>query len=183
MIKVFPAISLFVMSSMPSALQLYFVTTGLMGVAQAMVFNNKDFRRFANLAIPQKNVGPSEIGRMIRMIDEKSAQNKAKAASDSAAQAGSQKVSSIDSAVDRVKGQMKSFTELLQTMQREGSEKMNEISGSGPPKRADGTRAEPPRLSKSDVREAAEYEKRRAEEEEYKREERNRSRQKKSNRQ
>lgn len=178
-IRAFPAVSFLVMQSMPGVLQLYFVGTGLFGACQSVLLNKESFRRFAGLTIPDKNVGESDLGRMLRMIDE---QKKAAGANAKTTppqpkpQPQGQKVSFIDTTISGVKRNFSSMNEQLNKMKRETSDKISEYTGSSAPKRADGSPADPPRLSESDRRDADDYEKRRAMEEAYKREERNQAR-------
>ncbi|CAG8117985.1 unnamed protein product [Penicillium salamii] len=57
-----PAISFTFMSFMPSALQLYFVASGVFGLTQTHIINSPTFRKWANMTIAKKPVvdGPSE---------------------------------------------------------------------------------------------------------------------------
>ncbi|RMJ27658.1 Mitochondrial export translocase Oxa1 [Aspergillus sp. HF37] len=179
LIRGLPAISFLFMQSMPSALQLYFVATGLFGATQALVVNNNTFRRWANMAIVDRSVPQSDLGRMLRMIDEASPEDlqKAKKAAEAKAQAESQKnVSFIDTTVNNAKNIVPSAKEYMEKTSKEATDKLSEFSGSAPAKKADGSPADPPRLSDSDRRAADDYEKRRREEEEFIREERNQSR-------
>lgn len=165
---------------MPGALQLYFVATGLLGATQALVTNNDTFRRWANLTIVDRSVPKADLDRTLRMISETSREDieKAKKAAEAQArQAQEQQVSFIDTTVNKTKNFVPSAKEYMEKTSKEATDKLSEFTGSAPPKKADGSPADPPRLSDSDRRAADDYEKRRREEEEFTREERNRARQ------
>jgi YidC/Oxa1 family membrane protein insertase len=178
-----PASTFLFMAWWPSALQLYFATTGLFALGQSYLLNSPGFRRWAGVAPlptgPQliPGGGPSGQGsegdRRIRLLEDyiKAEAKKAGREQFKASPTAALKnpVSFIDKVVDSVKANMSK-------VQKEMSEKVNEVAGQAPTINADGTPAPPPRLSKSDLQRAESYQKRREEEEEYKREERNHAR-------
>jgi YidC/Oxa1 family membrane protein insertase len=177
----FPALSFVFMQSMPGALQLYFVATGLFGATQALITNNDTFRRWANLTIVDRSVPKTDLDRTLRMVNETSREDierMKKAAEAQAQQAQEQKVSFIDTTVNKAKNFVPSAREYMEKSSKEATDKLSEYTGSAPPKKADGSPAEPPRLSDSDRRAADDYERRRREEEEFTREERNHARKK-----
>lgn len=166
-----PAISFAFMAFFPSALQLYFVSTGLFALGQSYLVQNESFRKFAGMAIPKKMVDPAaaEAGNNdLRMLQDLMKAQQAKLVEAQKESAASQEANI--SFIDRM---VNSFKENKNNIQREATEKINEFRGSGPTKNADGSVAEPPRLSEKDQKLAADYERRRREEEEWKREERN----------
>ncbi|KAJ9296914.1 hypothetical protein DTO217A2_8720 [Paecilomyces variotii] len=173
-----PAISFVFMAFWPSALQIYFCTTGAFALCQAYLLNSPSFRRRFGLEIPipalQTSAGPSQAGgdntpsRGLRLIYDAIEAEKAKAAK-AMEEKPAANVSIIDRAINSVKEGSNKFRSEMQ-------EKMNELSGQGPVTNADGTPAAPPRLSEKDLKMAEDYDKRRREEEEWKREERNHAR-------
>lgn len=170
-----PAISFAFMSFFPSALQLYFVSTGLFALGQSYLMHSESFRKFAGIAILNKNTpsnplaGPdgSQQSRGLRMLQEAIEAERAKLI-----EQHKDKPSEMPdiSFIDRM---LNSLKENKNNIQREATEKINEIRGTAPTKNADGSVAEPPRLSEKDRKLADDYERRRKEEEEWKREERN----------
>ncbi|RHZ48939.1 membrane insertase OXA1 [Aspergillus thermomutatus] len=168
-----PAISFFFMVFFPGALQLYFVTTGLFGLGQAYLLSSDNFRKTMNVALPQRQPqigqspghGDSQQSKAIRMLREHLEAERAKMIQEEHKSPKSVEISFIDRALNNLK-------EAKENIKRETTEKL----GQGPLKNADGTPAEPPRLSEKDLKLAADYERRRKEEEEWKREERNHAR-------
>ncbi|KKK22306.1 hypothetical protein ARAM_006938 [Aspergillus rambellii] len=175
-----PSMSFAFMSFFPSALQIYFATTGLFALGQSYLINSPAFRRVAGIAIatkpapavdptnPLASQGGSEQSRALRMLTEALEAENAKLSEGRPATPG-QELSFIDRAIESLK-------QSKDKLKRETTEKVNEMRGDGPLKNADGTLAEPPRLSEKDRKLAADYEKRRKEEEDWKREERNHAR-------
>ncbi|KAB8234694.1 membrane insertase OXA1 [Aspergillus alliaceus] len=165
-----PAISFAFMSFFPSALQLYFLSTGLFALGQAYLVSSTSFRKFANIAIPNKpatlEITPEEQKRSIRMLEEAIQSDKRDEVI--VAKPG-QDVSFVDRTIDNVK---KSYGNLTNDMK----EKIDTAMGNEPKKNADGSLAETPRLSEKDRKLAADYEQRRKEEDDWKREERNHAR-------
>ncbi|PLB51881.1 hypothetical protein P170DRAFT_433780 [Aspergillus steynii IBT 23096] len=164
-----PAISLGFLSFFPSALQLYFATTGLFGLGQAYLLSSSAFRRAAGIAQAQPAMTPEQAAsqqrKTIRMLADQL---------EASAKAANQAPPAVEaSAIDRLIGSPKSY---WKNFRKDIDEKLNSISGSAPPTNADGSPAEPPRLSEKDRQLAADYEKRRQEEETWKRDERNHSR-------
>lgn len=180
-----PSISFLFMAFFPSSLQLYFVTTGLFALGQSYLLNNDNFRKFAGLAIrnrdlppagsPQAGPSTSSLNKRLRMIydaaeaEQRKAAAAAAAAADAAEAQSKQNISLIDRTLNNAKDSLENF-------KREATEKVQELAGQGPATNPDGTPAPPPRLSQKDLKMAAEYDKRRKEEEDWKREERNHAR-------
>ncbi|PYI12210.1 hypothetical protein BO78DRAFT_466108 [Aspergillus sclerotiicarbonarius CBS 121057] len=169
-----PMISLIFMTTFPAALQLYFVTTGAFALGQAHLIASPSFRKRFGITQVDPNVpnydltGELQKGLGLRMVNEDSIQEAAKRAA-AAEAARRQKMSFIDRTVGDVK---QSGLKMKQEMQ----EKIDEYRGTGPATNADGSVAEPPRLSEKDRKLADDYERRRKEEEDWKREERNHAR-------
>ncbi|OJJ33023.1 hypothetical protein ASPWEDRAFT_116382 [Aspergillus wentii DTO 134E9] len=166
-----PAFSTLFVAFFPSALQLYFVGTGLMALGQSYLLSSNSFRRFANIAIAKPSAsggsagqGQSEQSKAIRMLSDAITAEKAKMKTESP----SADLSFIDRALNSIK-------ESKQNITRDATEKLNDMRGN-PSKNPDGSPVAPPRLSEKDLKTAADYEKRRNEEEEWKREERNHAR-------
>ncbi|KAL4894562.1 60Kd inner membrane protein-domain-containing protein [Aspergillus ambiguus] len=172
-----PAMTFAFMSFFPSALQLYFLATGLFALGQSYMLASPGFRKFANIAIPQKAGAPAPGGgvssedqqKQLRMIVEAMEQQQKNPSAAQGKTPDANTVSFIDRFLDSVK-------QSTDKTRKEVSEKMDELRGNGPQKNADGTLAAPPRLSESDRKLADAYEKRRREEEDWKREERNHAR-------
>ncbi|KAL1999715.1 hypothetical protein VTN02DRAFT_4128 [Thermoascus thermophilus] len=179
-----PSMSFLFMAFFPSSLQLYFVTTGLFALGQSYLLNNDNFRKFAGLAIrdrdlppsgsPQAGPSASPLNPRLRMIYDtiEAEQRKAAAAAAAAAEAEAQSKQNI-SLIDRTLNNAK---DSFENLKREATEKVQKLAGQGPVINPDGTPAPPPRLSQKDLKIAAEYDKRRKEEEDWKREERNHAR-------
>lgn len=164
-----PAISFAFMSFFPSALQLYFLATGALSLAQTHILHSPSFRRFANIAFPVKKApAPEAPNQSLRMITDALAAERARMAKMQKA-TEVQRTSFIDRAIENIKKGGQDFA-------RDVSEKVKAASGQGPETNADGTPAAPPRLSKEDHKLAADYEKRRREEEAWEREQRNHAR-------
>ncbi|KAL4942899.1 hypothetical protein BDV06DRAFT_191108 [Aspergillus oleicola] len=171
-----PAFSFMWFLSLPAALQVYFVTTALFGLGQTYLMGNNSFRKMIGMTPLQRPQPGATVeqstGRSIRMITEAIEREQAamrERAAKAAQEAEQQKISVIDRAINSIK-------ETGRAVGKEAQVKMDEIQGKGPKTNADGTPAEPPRLSDKDRRLAADYEKRRKEEEDWKREERNHAR-------
>ena len=172
-----PAFSFAFMAWFPSALQLYFASTGLFALCQSHVLRNEQIRKSLGLAIPNKEQPPSNpltaegASKGLRLLQEAIEAEKAKMA-EQQKQNPSAPVPDI-SFIDRMLNNIK---ESKDNIQREATEKMNEMRGETPGQNADGTPAEPPRLNEKDRKLAADYERRRKEEEDWKRDERNHAR-------
>ncbi|KAL5338132.1 60Kd inner membrane protein-domain-containing protein [Aspergillus crustosus] len=156
---------------MPAAVQVYFAITGAMGVIQAFLLNSQSFRKSVGMTIFQDpNSGPqpgaggaTPESRSLRMLTQ---QLERESAHLKEVQQQQQQISLLDRTINSIR---ESGSEL----QKEASQKLNEMRGEGPKKNADGTFAPGPRLSEKDRKLAEDYEKRRKEEDDYKREERN----------
>ncbi|KAJ0413587.1 60Kd inner membrane protein-domain-containing protein [Aspergillus carlsbadensis] len=176
---VMPGLALIFTATLPAALQLYFAVTAVIGYAQCLAFNNVAVRQAIGMAIPSKyfakpppGTPESEQSRHLRTLAEAAeglqAEHQRRAAAKAAEQSKTQ-MSFIDRALKSAKD---SKDKLIQ----ETTDKVNEMSGRGPKKNADGTLAAPDRLSEKDRKLADDYEKRRREEDEWKREEQNHAR-------
>lgn len=185
-----PALSFCFVAFFPSALQLYFASTGLFALAQSNLLRSDGFRKWANIALPDRSL-PSENpfagldrstqSRGLRMLQEAVQAETAKLQEQS--KQAKQSASDSDSDSDSIKQQISfvdrminSFKQQKDSIQREASDKMKELKGDAPETNADGSPAEKPRLSEKDLKLAADYERRRKEEDEWKREERNHAR-------
>ena len=171
-----PLFSVLFIVSLPAALQLYFLTTGVIGLGQTYLFRSSSFRKMVGMTVlePRKPSSPDQPneGTQIRMLNEYIQREKAKMhelPARSPAEVERQKVSIIDQALNSIKKTGRDIS-------KEAQKKMDEMRGKGPATNPDGTPAAPPRLSDKDLRLAADYEKRRREEEDWKREERNHAR-------
>lgn len=175
-----PALSFFFIAFFPSALQLYFASTGLMALGQAYLLNSPGFRRWKGMApLPQRDVFPlpggysgsdgAQPNRALRMIQDAIETEKQKVAKDLAKAPPPQSVSFLDKIYSGVK-------ENASNVRKEVEEKLNEVTGKGGDVNPDGTPAPPPRLSKKDKQHADEYHRRRQDEEDAIREERNHQR-------
>lgn len=168
-----PAVGFAFMAFFPSALQLYFLSTGIFALGQAYLLHNHNFRRFANIAIAQKHQSSpaSPLGaRGIKLIEEFIKEEEAKNIERKKQNPEpTPEISLIDRLLDSYKTKMANI-------QREARDKMNEVSGKAPANNPDGSPAAQPRLSDKDLKLASDYERRRKEEEDWKREERNHAR-------
>ncbi|KAF4203334.1 hypothetical protein CNMCM8927_008926 [Aspergillus lentulus] len=172
-----PALSFVFMAFFPSALQLYFVTTGLFGLGQAYLLGSDTFRKSMNIAIPVRQPkngqspghDASQQSKSIRTLREHLEAERAKMIQEEHKSPDSMEISFIDRALNNLK-------EAKENIKRETTEKLDAVRGQAPVKNADGTIAEPPRLGEKDLKLAADYERRRKEEEDWKREERNHAR-------
>ncbi|PKX96654.1 membrane insertase OXA1 [Aspergillus novofumigatus IBT 16806] len=172
-----PALSFLFMGFFPSALQLYFVTTGLFGLGQAYLLGSDTFRKSMNIALPVRQPkngqspghDDSQQSRSIRTLREHLEAERAKMIQEEHKSPDSVEISFIDRALNNLK-------EAKENIKRETTEKLDAVRGQAPVKNADGTVAEPPRLGEKDLKLAADYERRRKEEEDWKREERNHAR-------
>ncbi|KAE8144593.1 60Kd inner membrane protein-domain-containing protein [Aspergillus avenaceus] len=169
MLYVMPSITFAFTAFFPSALQLYFASTGLFALGQAYLLSSHKFRRFANIAIPnpvdEVSMTPAEKQRALRMLTEAVRADTIASRPESS----SQKISFIDRTINSIKQKASSTG-------NEMKEKLAEATGQGPKKNADGTLAEAPRLSEKDRKLADDYEQRRREEETWRREGRNHAR-------
>ncbi|KAK9546035.1 hypothetical protein V6Z96_001043 [Aspergillus fumigatus] len=172
-----PALSFLFMAFFPSALQLYFVTTGLFGLGQAYLLSSDTFRKSMNIALPVRQPkngqspgrDDSQQSKSIRILREHLEAERAKMIQEQHKSPNSLEISFIDRALNNLK-------EAKENIKRETAEKLDAVRGQAPVKNADGTIAEPPRLGEKDLKLAADYERRRKEEEDWKREERNHAR-------
>ncbi|KAH1488497.1 hypothetical protein LV164_003700 [Aspergillus fumigatus] len=172
-----PALSFLFMAFFPSALQLYFVTTGLFGLGQAYLLSSDTFRKSMNIALPVRQPkngqspgrDDSQQSKSIRILREHLETERAKMIQEQHKSPNSLEISFIDRALNNLK-------EAKENIKRETAEKLDAVRGQAPVKNADGTIAEPPRLGEKDLKLAADYERRRKEEEDWKREERNHAR-------
>lgn len=171
-----PAVGFAFMAFFPSALQLYFLSTGIFALGQAYLLHSHDFRRFANITIPQKHQPSSDSSplgaRGIKLIEEFIKEEEAKNI-ERKRQNPSPEPNSEISLIDRL---LDSYKTKMENIQREARDKMSEVSGKAPANNPDGSPAAQPRLSDKDLKLASDYERRRKEEEDWKREERNHAR-------
>ncbi|KAL2803171.1 60Kd inner membrane protein-domain-containing protein [Aspergillus granulosus] len=174
-----PAIAFAFTAWWPAALQLYFASTATFGFMQSLAINNVAFRKLTGMAIPNKYIPPpppgteaSEQSRHLRTLAEAAAHLEAEAKSRS----GELQQVSHQTQMSFIDRALKSAKEGKDRIVRETTQKVNEMSGKGPKLNADGTPAQPDRLSDKDRKLAEDYEKRRKEEDEWRREEQNHAR-------
>lgn len=165
-----PALSFTFMAFQPGALQLYFLSTGLLGLAQAYIINNANFRKAMGMAIPIKRQATQDMSNLeqlqarlaeIQANPEKFKQARAQATDDS-------NISKIDQV-------QKNITSWSEKAKREVTDKWSEVRGKAT-KNADGSPAAQPRLSDEDRRAADRYEQEAKAREAALREERNHAR-------
>lgn len=174
-----PMFSLCFMSFFPSALQLYFASTGLFAFCQSNLLRSDGFRKWANIALPDRSLPVTnpfaDLDRSmetngIRMLQKAVEAEKAKLQDQQKnGSSSSQEISFIDRMLN-------SFKENRDNIQREATDKIKELRGQAVETNPDGSPAEQPRLGEKDLKLAADYERRRKEEDEWKREEKNRAR-------
>ncbi|KAL2863525.1 membrane insertase OXA1 [Aspergillus lucknowensis] len=176
-----PAITFVFCAFFPAALQLYFASTGLFACGQAFMLSNIGFRKFAGISIPGRylesetvTADPTESGKTssLRTLAAALEAERTKQIGGAAASIRQGKLSHAEqiSFIDRA---LRSAKDTKDTIFRQTTEKIQEMTGNQAPKNADGTPAAPPRLSEKDRKLAEDYERRRKEEDEWKREERN----------
>ncbi|CAI7605255.1 unnamed protein product [Penicillium glandicola] len=170
----FPVMSFAFMAFMPSALQLYFVASGLFGLGQTYLVNSEAFRTWMSLSIARKpsngptysavtqNTESKGLRRLLeRLEQEKAAQEKARSEALLSSVSSEQEVAKI-SFIDRIYGKFgKAGTGL--------SKSISETIG---------TPTVEQRLAKDQKKRADEYEQQRKDEEELIRRERNEARRK-----
>lgn len=141
----FPTISFTFMAFMPAALQLYFVSTGIWGVAQAHFMNNHSVRRFLNMEIQKTTAATKEaddsLARLMRQLQEDRQQRLSKATE--------QYKETVDpnsmSVIDRW---MKQGKDHMEDVKKNAQEKWKETKG-GSATNADGSPAAEPRLTEA----------------------------------
>ncbi|KAL2845956.1 60Kd inner membrane protein-domain-containing protein [Aspergillus pseudodeflectus] len=175
---VMPGLALLFTATLPAALQLYFAVTAGIGYAQSLAFNNVAVRQAIGMALPSKYITKppgtpeTEQSRHLRTLVE-AAEGLQAEHQRRAVEADKQAQKAQMSVIDRA---LLSAKESKDKLVRETTDKVNEMTGRGPKKNADGTVAPPDRLSEKDRKLAEDYEKRRREEDEWKREELNHAR-------
>lgn len=170
-----PALSLVFMSFMPGALQLYFTTTNLIGLCQATALKSDSFRRAMGITVVDRGIANAAASRELRlMVDEISAQREV-----AEREQNLRTLSMLDRVLDSFKTKYENAKNSARDFQKDAETKSSSMFGGA--KRADGSNADPPRLSEKDRKLADEYERRRFEEEEFKRQERNTDRRRGSN--
>ncbi|GLI74956.1 hypothetical protein PoHVEF18_003206 [Penicillium ochrochloron] len=162
-----PAISFTFMAFQPGALQLYFLSTGVLGLAQAYIINNANFRNAMGMAIPIRRQAPQDMSNLeqlqTRLAELQTNPEKFKKA---------EPTNSNISTIDRVQKSISSWSEKAK---QEVTDKWSEVRGNST-KNADGSRAAGPRLSTDDRQSAERYEKEARAREAALREERNHAR-------
>lgn len=175
---IIPAISFIAMSWLPSALQLYFTTTGAMVFGQSWLLSFPKVRQalgLSPLAVEPTSQGTNTTsGPQLRLIDQMVEAQRARAMGQTPTASEQQPADMNVSAIDRM---MANIKKNLAEARRDATERLNQITGQDQQAyNADGSPAPPPRLSKKDLKVAAEYQRRRQEEEDALREERNHAR-------
>ena len=165
----FPVVTFIGMQFFPSALQLYFVGTGLFGVFQATILNNNNFRRFANITIPVRHQNtPGPLDSLRRLGDERLAmQEKARAQAEAAKR---NELSFIDRKMNSFSDKYSSFKEEVGKIRDQAQTKTNELLGNQEPTNANGAPGARSRRTGQELSKAADYAKRRREQEEEERE-------------
>ncbi|RJE19684.1 Mitochondrial export translocase Oxa1 [Aspergillus sclerotialis] len=168
----FPVVTFIGMQFFPSALQLYFVGTGLFGVFQATLLNNNNFRRFANITIPVRHQNiPGPLDSLRRLGDERLAmQEKARAETEAAKR---NELSFIDRQMNSLSNKFSSFKEEAAKIKDQAQTKTDELLGKQQTTNANGSPGARSRRTQEELARAANYEKRRREQEEEERELRN----------
>lgn len=177
---IMPCISVAFMIFFPAALQLYFLTTTIFASAQGALFLNPRFRDYAGFPKEDKShnsiTDAASSGRspslplrtqsneMKKELDKEL--NEAKKAK--LHKEKNKDISYIDRIVEKAKNRKTEF-------QRDFKDGIKRAMDQKESKRADGTTAPEPRLSKEDLSFAENYEKTRRQEDEWDREEKNRA--------
>lgn len=160
-----PIMSFCFMSFWPSSLQLYFVATGLFGLAQAYFINSPAIRRLLDLTpLPNSSSGsaPGAEPPRLRLIEEAE-----KSREQPQPVSGTRELPADLSLLDRWKASiMKPFKNMSQEMK----DSVNKWTGEGTGQKGSDV---PARLSKADLQRAEQYERTRRDEEALKRAERN----------
>ncbi|CEJ60367.1 hypothetical protein PMG11_08944 [Penicillium brasilianum] len=163
-----PALSFTFMAFQPGALQLYFLSTGVLGLAQAYIINNAKFRNAMGMAIPIKRQATQDMSNLeqlqARLAELQANPEKFK-----------QPEAINDSNISKIDQVQKNITSWSEKAKREVTEKWSEVRGQAT-KNADGSPAVKPRLSEEDRRAAERYEKEANAREAALREERNHAR-------
>jgi YidC/Oxa1 family membrane protein insertase len=163
-----PALSFTFMAFQPGALQLYFLSTGVLGLAQAYIINNAKFRNAMGMAIPVKRQATQDMSNLeqlqARLAELQANPEKFK-----------QPEPTNDSNISKIDKVQKNITSWSEKAKREVTEKWSEVRGQAT-KNADGSPAAKPRLSEEDRRAAERYEKEARAREAALREERNHAR-------
>ncbi|KAI2793885.1 hypothetical protein POX_a00473 [Penicillium oxalicum] len=164
-----PAVSFAFMAFQPGALQLYFLSTGVLGLLQAYIINNSAFRSAMGMAIPRRAQAPQDLSNLEQLQARLAElqQNPEKFKQQEAAVPESNV-----SAIDRVQKNISSWSSKAR---QEVSEKWSEVKGNAT-KNADGSIAAKPRLSEEAQRAAERYEQEAQAREAALREERNHAR-------
>ncbi|KAJ5735770.1 uncharacterized protein N7483_000895 [Penicillium malachiteum] len=146
-----PAMSFLFMIWMPSALQLYFTATGAWALAQAHVVNNKSFRQFMKMEIPQQTSAASaasalddSLSRLQRSLQEERQRRLQQAKEQLATTVAPEHQSFIDRWLKAGKDHAKEVGSDI-------TDKMKQFTGASTPNttNADGTPAAPPRLTEA----------------------------------
>ncbi|CAG8899812.1 unnamed protein product [Penicillium egyptiacum] len=167
----FPVMSFAFMAFMPSALQLYFVASGLFGLGQTYLINSDAFRKWMSLSIAQRQSNGPKYSAVTestqskglrklleRLEKEKAAQEKARSEASMSPAQEDAKISFIDRIYQK-------FGKVGSGLSKSVSETM-------------GTGTVEQRLAKDKKKRAAEYEQQRKDEDELMRRERNEARRK-----
>ena len=133
-----PAVSFAFMAFQPGALQLYFLSTGVLGLLQAYIINNSAFRSAMGMAIPRRAQAPQDLSNLEQLQARLAElqQNPEKFKQQEAAVPESNV-----SAIDRVQKNISSWSSKAR---QEVSEKWSEVKGNAT-KNADGSIAAKPR--------------------------------------
>lgn len=165
-----PILTLAFTAFMPSALQLYFVSTGIWAVGQAHIVHNPSFRRWMKMEVPQ-TVGDTEkmddsLSQLTRRLQEEQQRRLRQAqAQYLEAEVDPSKMSAIDR-------WMKGGKDYFKELQAQISKGAKNVAGTGgPDTNADGSPAAAPRLTENQRKRATKEEE---EQSAYEKEERQR---------
>ncbi|KAJ5853730.1 Mitochondrial export translocase Oxa1 [Penicillium rubens] len=165
----FPVMSFAFMAFMPSALQLYFVASGLFGLGQTYLINSEAFRKWMHLSIARKPSNEPKYSAITENTESKSLRNllerleKEKAAQKKAPSKVSASPAHKDANISFIDRLYNKFGKAGSGL----SESISKTMGTGTPEQ---------RLAQEKKKRAAEYEQQRKDEDELIRQERNEAR-------
>ncbi|KAJ5146192.1 Membrane insertase OXA1/ALB3/YidC [Penicillium bovifimosum] len=166
----FPIISFVFMAFMPSALQLYFVATGIFGLGQTYLINSNNFRGWMKMTIPQKLADGHQFSELTRNTQSKGLrQLMERIEQEKAAQAEARKAIRVE---EEAKGPAKVsiIDRFYDKFGKAGSDLQNSMS------KTLGMSTPEQRLASDKKKRADEYEEQRKEEDELMRRKRNEAR-------
>jgi YidC/Oxa1 family membrane protein insertase len=173
----FPVMSFVFMAFMPSALQLYFVATGIFGLGQTYVINSEKFRSWMKMSIAQKNADRQQFSELtrntpskgLRLLLERIEQDKAAKAQ---AHLNTRATVQEDGGETKAPAKISIIDRFYEKFGKAGSELQNSMS------KTLGTSTPEQRLASDKKKRAEEYEEQRRDEDELMRRKRNEARRK-----